>query len=95
MKLEVAFKETGKKLKVGFCAGDKKLNMGFQNFQRVSDNKDVEYYEGDYTVVPKTQEQSLATSKKYLTEDITIKKIPYYDVSNTSGGTTVFIGKEL
>ncbi len=95
MKLEVAFKENGKKLEVGFCAGDKKLNMGFQNFQRVSDNKDVEYYEGNYTVVPKTQEQLLATSKKYLTEDITIKKIPYYDVSNTSGGTTVFIGKEL
>lgn len=52
-------------------------------------------YEGEYEVIPKVIEQKLPTANKLLTEDIKIKEIPYFETSNTSGGHTVFIGKEV
>lgn len=57
--------------------------------------KDVSLYEGDYEVTPKVIEQTLPTAEKLLSEDVTIKEIPYFEVSNTSGGNTVFIGNEV
>lgn len=32
---------------------------------------------------------------KYTAEDVRIKEIPIFEVSNLEGGQTVFIGKEL
>ena len=58
-------------------------------------NKDVDYYDGDQTVTPKVEKQELATRQKFLTEDVKIKEIPFFEVSNNEGGQTVFIGKEL
>lgn len=57
--------------------------------------KDAPPYEGEYKVTPKVIEQTLPTAKKLLSEDVTIKKIPYFEVSNTSGGNTVYIGNEV
>lgn len=58
-------------------------------------NKDVDYYDGDYTVTPKVEKQELATRQKFLTEDVKIKEIPFFEASNNEGRQTVFIGKEL
>ena len=55
----------------------------------------MEEYEGDYIVTPKVESQTMPTKNKLLTEDVTIKSIPFYNVSNTSGGSTVFIGNEV
>ena len=52
-------------------------------------------YEGDYIVTPKVESQTMPTKNKLLTEDVTIKSIPFFNVSNTSGGSTVFIGNEV
>lgn len=52
-------------------------------------------YTGSYEVTPKTSEQSLQTKDKHLIENVTIKSIPFFDVSNTSGGSTVYIGSEV
>ena len=52
-------------------------------------------YVGDYEVTPKINEQSLQTKDKHLTENVTIKSIPYFETSNTSGGNTVYIGSEV
>ena len=52
-------------------------------------------YSGDYDVVPRVTEQTLPTKNKILIEDVIIKSIPYFDVSNTSGGSTVYIGEEV
>lgn len=57
--------------------------------------KDAPPYEGDYVVTPKVSEQTLPTADKLLSEDVTIKEIPYFEVSNESGGNTVFIGNEV
>lgn len=57
--------------------------------------KDVPLYEGEYEVTPKVEEQTLPTAMTLLKEDVTIKSIPYFDVSNNSGGSTVYIGSEV
>ena len=51
-------------------------------------------YQGDYVVVSSTEEQTLATAQTYMEKDVTVKAIPYSEVSNLTGGTTFFIGKE-
>ena len=54
-----------------------------------------EPYEGEYEVTPKISSQTLATAKKLMKDDMTIKAIPYFDVSNPAGGQTIYIGSEL
>ena len=52
-------------------------------------------YTDSYEVTPKTTEQVLQTKDKHLTDDVTIKSIPFFEVSNTAGGSTVYIGSEV
>lgn len=52
-----------------------------------------ETYKGKYQVVPSVLEQTLETKNKYLIDNITVPQIPYYTVSNESGGNTVTIGE--
>lgn len=57
--------------------------------------KDVTLYEGDYEVTPKVVGQTLPTAEKLLLDDVAIKAIPFYNVGNNSGGSTVYIGNEV
>ena len=52
-------------------------------------------YTGEYVIESSTEEQTLSTSNKFLTEDVVVKSIPYDEVSNPSGGTTFYIGKDV
>lgn len=53
-------------------------------------------YKGEYTVSPSASKDAvLSTKNKKLTKDITVKKIPYYETSNESGGNTVYIAGQL
>lgn len=51
-----------------------------------------ETYNGDYIVIPKATEQILPTASKVMANDVTVKEIPYAEVSNPAGGVTVIIG---
>lgn len=51
------------------------------------------YYSDSYEVAPQTSSQTLETSNKIMTDDITIKPIPYREVHNQYGDT-VYIGTE-
>lgn len=51
-----------------------------------------EAYNGDYVVIPKATEQLLSTAGKVMVDDVTVKEIPYAEVSNPAGGVTVIIG---
>lgn len=53
-----------------------------------------EEYTGPTTVTPSGSVQTLPTARKYLAQDITVREIKRWDVGNSSGGTTVFIGEE-
>lgn len=49
-------------------------------------------YAGTYDVVPAVTEQILHTANNILDKDIKVDKIPYAEVSNNVGGSTVTIG---
>ena len=44
-------------------------------------------YTGSYEATPTAYEQSLPTSGKTMTRNVTIHKVPYYETSNESGIT--------
>lgn len=54
---------------------------------------DATPYEGEYEILPMPEAQRLPTAKRYCTEDIRVRGIPFYEVSNTSGGTTIIIDR--
>ncbi|MBO5837259.1 MAG: hypothetical protein J6Q92_05130 [Oscillospiraceae bacterium] len=68
------------------------IKTALQNKAAVPDVKD---YEGKYDVTPAFDAQVLETKDKYLRDDVQINAIPIIRVSNTSGGTTVFIANEV
>jgi len=48
-----------------------------------------------YTISPDPYaDQTLETKGKIMSNDLTFKRIPFYDTSNPYGGKTVYIGKE-
>ena len=54
----------------------------------------VDEYEGEYSVTPSGEIQILETSNKRMANDVEVKAIPYYDVSNEYG-RTIYIGGEI
>ena len=55
----------------------------------------VPFYEGEYVVTPKVEYDSvLSTNGKQMRQDVTVLKIPQFEVSNESGGKTLIIGEE-
>ena len=54
--------------------------------------KNARQYTGEYTVIPRTYEQSLKTAGYALSENVTVERIPYSTVSNPQGGYTINIG---
>lgn len=48
-------------------------------------------YTGSYEATPTAYEQSLPTSGKTMTRNVTIHKVPYAETTNESGGFTVSI----
>lgn len=57
-------------------------------------NGDYPIYSGEYEVAPTLEEQRLETANKLLKDDVKIKAISRYDVTNTAGGTTVYIATQ-
>lgn len=95
MRINVQFNQTNQKLEIKFNSNKKNFEMGFQALQPITARPEGVYYEGSYEVVPQVEAQTLATKEKYLKEDIYICEIPYFDVSNTTGGLTVYIGSSI
>ena len=66
------------------------ISIGFN----VGDSSKIPLYTGEYEVTPKTyDEQVLPTKNKRMINNLTVKKIPQYEVSNDSGYTLI-IGDE-
>ncbi len=53
-------------------------------------------YTGSYTARSQVDEAyQLPTADRYLAQNITVEKIPYYETTNLADGLTVYIGKEI
>ena len=54
------------------------------------------YYEGEYVITPSAADAIvLPTESKVMQDDVTVRKIPYYETSNLSGGLTAYIASEV
>ncbi len=66
------------------------INIGFN----IGGTSTTPPYDGEYEVTPKTyDEQTLQTVNKKMLKNVTIKKIPQFEVSNEYG-CTLIIGEE-
>jgi hypothetical protein len=80
-------------LELEFKESNQHIDFTYEEFLFISDSGGT--YEGDYTITPKIDAQTMATKGLVMREDVTVKAIPFYNVSNTSGGSTVYIAKEI
>lgn len=89
MLFKVKFKETSQRLAVNFKTSNQHFKFGFSNIQVVKDSHEI--YEGDHTIIPSRAEQVMPTKNKLLTDNMTVKSIPFFQVDNNHG-TTFIIG---
>ena len=67
------------------------INIGFN----IGAQSQTKPYEGEYEITPKTyDEQILPTKNKKMVDNLKVKKIPQYEVSNSAEGFTLIIGEE-
>lgn len=76
------------------------LYKGSSNFELFVNPAKIVYsggepYSGAYEITPKVdQSVVLNTKNKVLAKDVTVKKIPQFEVSNEANGKTLIIGEE-
>ena len=95
MKLAMKLSENNMILPLDLVASGLDLDMDFGDEIVLNVNYNADPYDGEYEITPRITEQTLPTAMKLMTEDLTVRAIPRYDVSNTSGGTTIFIANEV
>ena len=71
------------------------MAKGYKMRRGGSSEVSIEEYTGAYEITPTTAEQTLLTKDKYMSDDVTVKEIPFFEVSNTSGGSTVYIADSI
>lgn len=90
MILDILFEQVSTTLQIGF-SGTETLDVSFGEIMAVAD---TDWFDGSYIVTPTANGTKLATSQKRMREDLTIKPIPFFEVSNDAGGNTIYIGGE-
>ena len=83
------------RFKVKFRQTNQKLKVTFKSLQTATKRTGVDYYTGEYEITPKVESQKMPTAQKTMMDDVTVHAIPYFDVSNQAGGSTVYIGSEV
>ena len=83
------------KLDIQFCENLHNFGTIFAEVQTVTQYIGGEVYNGVYSVTPKVSEQKMHTTGKIMLNDVTVHAIPYFDVSNPFGGSTVYIANEV
>ena len=70
---------------------DKHNRVGIPPVVYVESNA-YEKYTGSYTATPDVEPVILQTKDKVMTDDVTVFKIPLWEVANPYGGDTIYIG---
>lgn len=95
MKLHVTLQENNRSFSTKLIANDQSFNANFGQIQQLTKYIGGDVYEGDYNITPKIAPQTIPTKGKVMTDDVKINSIPFFNVSNTSGGSTVYIAREV
>lgn len=77
-----------------------KVSINSTKAQNVSFNNTVivnglgaDPYLGAYEVIPSTEDQVLRTKNKGMRDDVTVRSVPFHEMNNEQGGSTVIIGE--
>ena len=92
MEIDVKFEKIDQTFDTAFSESDQEFETDMGEVIMVHDGAE---YEGPYEVIPKVEAQTLETAGKIMKKDVAVKAIPIYEVSNTSGGSTVYIAKDI
>lgn len=95
MRFEVKFLQNDRSFFTDLHTDSQKIDTEFSEFQEVSVIDEIEAYDGPYVVTPAIDSQVLPTAQKRMTDNMTIKAIPYFQTSNPQMGETVYIGSEV
>lgn len=95
MRLDLCFVESSQRLDLDFLECDQSFDADFGQIQHVTEYVGGEPYSGDYIITPQVNGQVMSTKNKVMIDDVTISAIPFFNVENTSGGSTVYIAKEV
>lgn len=95
MTLTIEFAEITRAFKVALEEITHAFGVDMGEVQHVTEYIGGEEYKGEYVAIPTTEEQQFATKGKVMRDNMTVKKIPFFNVSNTSGGKTVYIASEV
>lgn len=71
--------------------GDQNFIIDFGEIQEAGGS--IPSYTGDYEVTPTASGFTMPTQNKKMTDDVTVKAIPYYETSNPSGKTVYIAGQ--
>ena len=66
---------------------DDSFSVTFEEVIEVHHGEDP--YLGPYVVIPKRRDQILETKNKTMKDDVTVKEVPWIEVSNTDGTTYI------
>ena len=95
MRFEVKFLQNGRSFFTDLHTDSQKIDTEFSEFQEISVIDEIEAYDGPYVVTPAIDSQVLPTAQKRMTDNMTVKAIPYFQTSNPQMGETVYIGSEV
>lgn len=98
MILDVRFDNNSKVIETSFKENSQTISTKFTEVVVVSTDTpsgDYPFYYGSYVVTPTVDKQTLETAMKIMKEDVTVNSVPCYNVSNSSGGNTVYIAMEV
>ena len=95
MRFEVKFLQNGRSFFTDLHTDSQKIDTEFSEFQEISVIDEIEAYDGPYVVTPTIDSQVLPTAQKRMTDNMTVKAIPYFQTSNPQMGETVYIGSEV
>ena len=90
MKLHVTFGCTEQGFPTKFESDNREFAAQFGSVNTVTVG--AEDYAGSYEVTPKVDSQTLPTEKRIMKQDLIVKEIPCYAVSNQFGQTIVIGG---
>ena len=91
MTLDIVFDRLPARLTVDFSGTDA-IPV---DFGEVIAPPEASWYTGAYEVIPSNAASILPTAEKRMEKDVTVHPIPFFCVSNPSGGDTVYIGGEI
>lgn len=95
MRFDVTFTQSNERIIVNLDSNDQRIDTEFISYQEATVVRDADPYTGSYTITPSVDAQTVPTSQKFMTSDMTINGIPYFETSNAFNGETVYIGSEV